>query len=247
VGVTLKYIQGANSYSQYFVPLSAKGWDAMDEIEFFPAVQQKLLDGKETVQNAGFRRIFTIDLGVITDSSLLLYLVNFAMGGLNLCQQFIDSGDGLGFVSVVLENAQTQLSDWLDGVQFAKHIVLRLHESIIRTTWPGGSPSPDTPDTSVIMYWLANKQITGTPESPQTITFNGTDASGATIPVANSSYVYLVKCEPLQDCIVSVVQGSIVTTPGNYITVQVCHSDAGLPSGDGNFYSDIILFVKAKT
>jgi hypothetical protein len=135
MSVSLKYTASGVDYIQAITPLSLKGFDAFDELESFPAIQNTLLDGTKTVQSSGIRRKFTLDMGVVTDSGLLTYLVNFCMGGFLPTLQYISNDGGSTWVQVVLEDASKFSSTWEGGIQFAKHIVLRLDEVSLRTTW----------------------------------------------------------------------------------------------------------------
>ena len=70
--ITLKYVDTASlTYQQTFSALSVKGFRAGDGHVVVPGVYVGLLNGSIRKKQAGFRRVFTLDLGVITTAATL--------------------------------------------------------------------------------------------------------------------------------------------------------------------------------
>ena len=61
---------GASASASFSRVTAVKGWYEPDELERFPALLHQHLSGNLSEQNAGVRRIITLDLGVVTTFAL---------------------------------------------------------------------------------------------------------------------------------------------------------------------------------
>jgi hypothetical protein len=124
--VTLKY--GATE--KEFTALSVRGLDDVDEVRFFVAENCELPDGSLFQRIPAFRRVITIDLGVLLVKSDRVWL-----------SDFMDSSDkhiiyGTEDVPVVLEDPEGYENEWPDGLEAARYYVLKLEEMNARATVP---------------------------------------------------------------------------------------------------------------
>lgn len=58
---------GSTANTQFDNVLISRGWYDVDEIQIHPGIQNAYLSGNKDEQIAGFRRIITLDMGVVTD------------------------------------------------------------------------------------------------------------------------------------------------------------------------------------
>jgi hypothetical protein len=139
--ITLEYGSSSGT-TQAFTALSVKGFLPMDHQVMFPDLRPVYLDGSVRKKQMGFRRIFTIDLGFITDVSVLNFLGLF----LNNEHQYISSFQYAAYGGTVTETDVRVVdrhsefeSIWEGGVEIGRHIILVLEEADIRVGYPTAS------------------------------------------------------------------------------------------------------------
>ena len=97
------------------------------------------LDGSIEKKSLGFRRLFTIDLGVLTDGDDLDFVGNFLNSESQFVSAFSYTGTG-GTVSEVdirvVDNHPTWESTWRDAAEVGRQIILSLEENTVRVGWP---------------------------------------------------------------------------------------------------------------
>lgn len=249
--ITLKYNEGGTDYSRYFGSvLSVNGFKPSDHHVVFPQLRQEFLDGTVRAKKAGFRRVFTIDM-IVTDADDLLYIGSFLNAEAQYVSLFTYDSTNEADVRVVATNDSEYSSEWIDGVELGRKVRLVLEEAAIRQTYPIGTvPTPALDNAT--MWFKKRIQITGTPTSPQTLTFGtgvlATDESGGSFPtVDNGTEIYRVEVDaaPYQEGKVY-----LASTPSingsDYVTFTIAHSEAGNAYSDGNYYADITLWKKAR-
>lgn len=138
--ITLRY--GASTTQTFSNALACKGFLPMDHQVMFPDLRPVYLDGSVRKKQVGFRRVFTLDLGIITDASVLNFLGLF----LNSEEQYISSFQYTAYGGTVTEtdvrvvDAHPEFeSVWESGVEIGRHIILRLEEADIRVGYPTAS------------------------------------------------------------------------------------------------------------
>ncbi|NWG72758.1 MAG: hypothetical protein HXY23_14295 [Parvularculaceae bacterium] len=101
-----------------------------------------------------------------------------------------------------------------------------------------------------MLYFKKRVQITGTPTSPQTLTFGSgsllVTETGGNFPTINSAtHVYRVDVDagPYQEARVYMASTPSLNVSG-YVTFTIAHSEAGGAASDGAYYADISLTVQ---
>lgn len=130
--ITLKY--GSNQ--QDFRVKSVKGLGSPDEIQLHPAVQHELLDGVLDDDILSYRRIVTIEFGVIQDDALKAFIVNFMISRQKTLIYNAES------VDVSLYDPKGYTYEWRNNIKFASALTLRFKERNTNTTLVGYPPSP---------------------------------------------------------------------------------------------------------
>lgn len=247
--ITLQYDDPTTGPSQAFTALSVKGFTQADHHVVFPNLTVETLDGTLRAKKAGFRRVFTLDLGMRTDAtelSFLGYFLNSEIQYVTFTHDSITETD----VRVVARGDTEFQTEWEDGVEIARRVFLVLEEANIRTTYPSGTTPSPTEGAS--MYFFKRIAVTGTPVSPQTMTFGSgdlvTDAANVAAPTVNdttTAYRVEIDGSPYQEAKVY-----LASTPSingsDYVTFTIAHSEAGQAASDGAYYTDITLWVKTK-
>ncbi len=132
--ITLSYGSGAATDRTFSRARSVKGFRAGDHHVEFPGLRLTFLNGAKRKKFANFRRIFTVDLGVITNIDDLAFLGLFLI---NEYQYLTYSYDGVTETDVRVVDAHPEYqSNWMNGVEAERHIVLTLEEADGRTSWP---------------------------------------------------------------------------------------------------------------
>ena len=112
-------------------PLSVKGFDEPDAVEFWPPNQYDLLDGSVSEQITSFRRDITIDTGVISAAadrkSILHWMIDTA--------RRIDYDTEVG-IEVALADPSAFQNEWKSGTDLGRSFILNLREKSVRTTFP---------------------------------------------------------------------------------------------------------------
>ena len=236
--ITLRYTSSGTTYEQDFDVLTVKGLDEPDRW-IMVGTQHEARDGSIIEQVRGILRVIDADLGSVTDQNLQ-----------NFLQKFIDSTtreveyNGLIALTVLKEPKQFA-NVYQNGFGRSKHYVLSLVDKNIQRTFGRQIVEGE------LAYIKRHVQITGTLDSPQTLTTNtsplATDQTGAAYPTfSDSTHVYtvIVDGSAYQEAkIVLVTQPSV---SGGNITFQVGIGYSGNASGDGNYYADIVIILQAK-
>lgn len=121
------YTAGGVPYSFYHNCLAVKGVDAPDEWEFLPNAPRMLLDGSLDENILGYRRIVTIDTGVVTDAVQRARIFAFLR---NPGRSMTYAGSTM---TVTLEGAESYAAEWLHGAETGRRYILRLKEREIQT------------------------------------------------------------------------------------------------------------------
>lgn len=140
--ITLAYGGTSGSYTdtQAFSALSVKGFLPTDGHTVFPELRPVYLNGNVRKKQAGFRRIFKLDLGVITNANLLAFLGLF----LNNEAQWVSTYSYANGITTesdlqVVDDHSSFESVWEGGVEVGRHVYLVLEEADMRTTYPASA------------------------------------------------------------------------------------------------------------
>jgi hypothetical protein len=125
--VTLGYTTSTGSFEVEMNVLSVRGFDAPDEWELFPPLQRCLLNGSIDEKITGYRRVITIDFGVIADSTKQAQLFAFIR---NSARTVTYHGTEL---SVAISGIETYANEWIDGTKIARRYVLKCKEKAVQT------------------------------------------------------------------------------------------------------------------
>jgi hypothetical protein len=242
---TLKYIDYSNvTKQQTFNILSAKGFDEPDQVQLFPPIQNKKLDGTIDEQIKGFRRVITMDLGVVA-SSVDRKTVNEFLESQTKSIIYQGSQVEAEEVFVNLQDISGYENRWLYDCSLAKYYTLQVLESRIRQTWPVIFP----PSDNMIGYTINHVKIVGTQTSPEAFQTNSgkLQYNYGTTPfptMSLTSYIITVVCNgtPYQDAKIN--QVGTITQAGSNVSFYLAVSDTGNPSGDGFFYADITFLMQ---
>jgi hypothetical protein len=242
--ITLKYVNSGVTYSRAFSALLVKGFKPGDGHVVFPAQYTVHLNGNLRKKQAGFRRVFDIDLGVLTSDDDLTAAAEW-LASENQYLTFTYGSTTETDLRVVDRHPDYE-SEWLNNVEIGRRVVIRCEEAAIRSTYPSGS-SP-TPPTET-MYFKKGVAITGTPSSPQTLTFGSgalaaTESAGAFPTVNGAIQVYAIEVEGEQDAHCYKVKGSESINGSGYVTFTAAHSQGGNAHTDDAFYATIKLTVQ---
>jgi hypothetical protein len=120
MSVTLKY----GSSTRTFDEVGLRGFDDPDEVRFLMFQNRVLPDGSIYQRIPAFKRIITLDLGVVADKRLRVWLNNFILSGTKVISY-------LGIeMSVDLEDPRTFANEFWDGCETLRYYVLRLEEKL---------------------------------------------------------------------------------------------------------------------
>ena len=238
--LTFTYIRSGTTYTRDIDVLSLRGWTDPDEFENF-GVQQSYLSGSVQERFIGFRRIVTIDFGVINDRDDRIHLLYWMLAA---NKSITYSSDTAHFA---LLDFGRYANEWLESCELGRQFILSLAETDIRTTMP----------TSVVegevAYIKRKVAITGTQASPEAFTTNAgklaTDETGANYPTFDTdSYAYQVTLVPYQEAQVNLVTEPSISGGGatGALTFQIAVSDSGKAFSDGAYYADIVIIAQAK-
>jgi len=234
IPVVLQYGATARSYAA----LSLRGFDEPDEVRLIGRPHE-YPDGSLDEQLRGFKRVITIDFGVLQNLADRIFILKF----LNGAKRQVRTATQVAFVA--LEDPGRYANEWIDNLQHGKRFILRLIDEGVYTIFP-------TPATvTEIMYLKSKVEITGTQSSPEAFTTNSgklaTDETGQAYPTFNeATHVFHVSVNgaPYQEAHVNIVNKPTVSS-GN-ITFQAAVQDGGKPAADGKFYADIAIYLQAK-
>lgn len=110
--------------------LGIKGVTEPESIVYWPPITDMLLDGSSYEKIIGYKRLVTVQFGVVSTKSDRVFISTFCR---NATKRIFYSNDE---VEVVLQSAAGIEADWLDGVDFAKAFTLRFIEKNVRTADP---------------------------------------------------------------------------------------------------------------
>ena len=128
--VTLKYDGGGETKA--FSVMGVRGLDDVDDLKFWPRIQNELLDGTMNEIVTKFRRIITIDFGVIETKADRVWLVLFMLAPDKVIVCASPSED----VPVVLADVEGMQNEWIDGLDFARSFTLSFQEIAVNSTAP---------------------------------------------------------------------------------------------------------------
>ena len=129
IDITLAYTEGGTEYTHDFELLSLKGYDDIDQVEIV-GVQHRHLDGSISEQIRGYRRILSLDFGVLQDFEGRLFLVNFIR---NSDREVRKASSG--FVNAVLIDWERFVNEWKDNLAIGRRFYLELVQSEIQQTF----------------------------------------------------------------------------------------------------------------
>ncbi|HEY5614410.1 MAG TPA: hypothetical protein VIL52_00175 [Bacteroidota bacterium] len=134
--VTLKYNHPTSGATERTLAVNAvRTIDDPDEFELFPGIQHQYLNGALEEQIKGFRRVITIDFGVlqnIFDRFAVLYFLLDPERTIDYSPGILGESD----IAVALENPGGFANEWMGGMSLGKRYVLRLREKNIRQIFP---------------------------------------------------------------------------------------------------------------
>lgn len=247
--IICKYVDSTNTVqSDTIQVLSVRGFEEPDLVQFWPPIQNNLVDGTIETQFKGFRRVITFDCGILSNRTDRLFIQKF----LNANTRSISyNGQSLGVEEIIVSldfnhNATAfEFNDeWVNGFIYGKQFILYVVENAIRNVWYNYTPA----STVDILYLATKIKVTGTNASPQTFQTNSgqlaTDATGKVFP-GMSLLTYAVTVDPISLQDGKIARVGAITNVGAAISFQLAVSDAGAPSGDGFFYCDLLIGLEA--
>lgn len=126
MGVTLKY----GSESQSFDEVSIRGLDDVDSVKFFVVADEVLIDGSLHQEVLAFRRVITLDLGVILNKTDRVWLRGCFLSD---DKHVVTTGED---VPVILSDAGTFDNEWIDNCELARYYVITCEEKNARDYVP---------------------------------------------------------------------------------------------------------------
>lgn len=241
--VLLKYVDGMGSVQKMQLPfLSVRGFDEPDEIQLVPPRIARLFNGFLRTQFKGFRRVVTVNFGVL-GSSERAFLFRFFSSNTRSIYLGVTAGQE---EEIIFATDQTEYeSEWRQNCVLGRSFTLKFAENAIRNAWTDYTPASGID----IMYIKKKVKIIGTQESPEEFTTNSgklvTMETGLSYPsISLLSWVVSVDTVPYQDAKINQV-GDVVNT-GTNLTFSLAVSGAGSPSPDGYYYADIIIGLQPR-
>jgi hypothetical protein len=126
MGVTLKY----GSSSKDFEEIALKGFDDPDEIKFLLFRNKIMPDGSVYQSIPAFKRVMTLDLGVIQSKPDRVWIHNFLMSDTKVISY-------LGIeLPVDLEDPETFANEFWDGCETLRYYVIRLCQKLPSVSIP---------------------------------------------------------------------------------------------------------------
>jgi len=115
--------------------LSMKGLDDPDSYSFFPAIRNDYLDGSIDTQFQAFRRVVTIDCGVVQARADRLGILSFWMDNSRMIN-YTSSSASEAQLPFVPKDASGYSNTWEQNTKLGRRFVLNLDEPSTRTTFP---------------------------------------------------------------------------------------------------------------
>lgn len=217
---------------------SVRGYDEPDEVEL-EAHQDVAVNGAIIEEVTGFRRVITVVFGVLQEAADRAFVFNFLANP----ERWITMSP-MGTVVLALEDPAGFANDWKDGHSLERRYTVRLRETVLQTAWP----VYQNPVETETLYIKNHVQITGTPDSPQTLTTNtsplDTDDTGSPYPALNlTTHAISVQIDGEQGAF---CWRGAVTQSGTDITFPVHHAYMGNAYSDGNYYATITIGTQEK-
>lgn len=239
----LYYDSGGTQHTQTFDALRVKGVDPSDNLEQFPGVIFKAVDGSYVQPTIGTRRHFNIDLGVLQAYTDRLFCANYMVANRKVLTYTHDGINEIA-LSVVNEDALRPLkTEWLDNVEIARFVTLAVQESQIQFQFTPSNPVIVDTD----MYLKVKVAITGTDASPEHFVTNSgklatCDAPSGSYPAFNAAtQKFSIGFDERQDCSIHQV-GEIAVVSGN-LDFYLAASDYAGSDASGTIYSDIKIYI----
>ena len=155
--LTFAYHTDANYYRTFSI-LRLRGLEYPDECEFVPGLQFVAPDGTIIESIVGFRRIITVDIGVLNESADRAFVLNFlanrqrwvtlsTTGTIDeIVEILTEDGDNITTEAgdllidesgsgVVLADPAGFENNWKMGSQYQRYYGIRLRENTIHTEW----------------------------------------------------------------------------------------------------------------
>lgn len=243
--VTLRYVKSGTTYSQAFNVLSVRGYDDADSIQLVPPYQAELVDGSARSYFKGFRRVITIDFGVVASSVDRRTLLEFWQSN---TRSIVYLGNQVLAEEVYVspEDVSGYENEWLWNTLLARRYILRVLENQIHTSFPVIFPPSDT----MIGYTINHVKIEGTQASPELFTtnsdklrYNYGTTPFPTMSLTNYIITVIANGAPYQDAKIN--QVGVTVQNGNNIDFSLAVSDGGSASDDGFYYADITFLMQA--
>ncbi len=129
---TITLTHGIVPQSKTLSVLRVKGFDDADEVEYHNVFQNTSDDGTIYEYADGYRRIITVDFGVIQNKIDRIFLHDFVRARNTKKISYGNESN----LAVVLHDMEGFSNEWIDDVEVAKNYVLRLKEKNLRTVNP---------------------------------------------------------------------------------------------------------------
>ena len=133
--ITLKYGSGVGAYAKTFSVANAnllyvRGLDDVDELRFWPAIQNQLLDGSMVENVSKFGRTITVNFGVIPVKADRVWLAMWMIGTSKVLSVAAEE------IPVVLGSLDGFANEWVDGFELAKSFTVVCKEVSVTSSQP---------------------------------------------------------------------------------------------------------------
>jgi hypothetical protein len=117
---------------EFATPKSVKGFDEPDEVEFFPGdAQFDYLDGSVEDTLIAFRRVITVDLGVVQVSATRKALLAWMLDNDRMLNYGVEA-----YITVALGDPSGYRNSWLNNMIYGRSFSFTLRETSTRTSFP---------------------------------------------------------------------------------------------------------------
>jgi len=133
--ITLKYGSGVGAYAKTFSVANAnllyvRGLDDVDELRFWPAIQNQLLDGSMVENVSKFGRTITVNFGVIPVKADRVWLAMWMIGTSKVLSVAAEE------IPVVLGSLDGFQNEWVDGFELATAFTVGCKEVSVTSSQP---------------------------------------------------------------------------------------------------------------
>lgn len=223
---------------------SIRGLNDPDKFELVPPVIAEHSDGYLRTHFVGFRRIITIDYGVLQDRDVHEFLLSFLKAERKSIAYF-DSPHYEDFF-VVPTDPRFE-SEWVARCKLGKKFVHELAENVIRDRWIDYSLATDAD----VAHTKCKVEVsaTATETSPERFETN----TGKLLAMENGeswpslsllSWTIAVAGKDYQGC--KIFRVGDMTNNGSNAVFYLALDGAGAPASDGKYYCDIILQLQPR-